>query len=67
MVHLRAIHPSSKLATTPKGMKMHYIPDIHALDRTEDLQLGGFFSPGLEGPAPSELIESLIQNPNPAG
>lgn len=62
MVRLRRMQPYSKLATTLKAIKMHYIPVWNICEHAEQLQLGGFYAPGLEGPAPRALTIRLDQN-----
>jgi hypothetical protein len=59
MVRLRRIAPRSKLATTLKGLKMHHIPDWNICDQTREVQLGGFYSRVLQGPAPARLVDNL--------
>jgi hypothetical protein len=58
MTNLRFALPYSKLATTVKGMKMHYMSHLFVMDQTVELSLGGFFEPGLHinGPTPRNLV-----------
>ncbi|TCD64271.1 hypothetical protein EIP91_004310 [Steccherinum ochraceum] len=68
MIELALITPDSKLATTIKGMKMHYIDDLALLDVSQEVMLGGNVSTHLTGPAPRELVHRLVgagQNLNP--
>ncbi|TFK47239.1 hypothetical protein OE88DRAFT_1666604 [Heliocybe sulcata] len=59
MITLRVMAPPSKLATTLKGVKMHFISDMTICDQTRELRLGGRYARALEGPAPAALVQSL--------
>ena len=59
MLAFRDIPPPGKLPSTLKGLKAHYIRDW-VLNITEDLQLGGQYSPVLRGPTPCELVPLAI-------
>jgi hypothetical protein len=59
MIGLANIAPPAKLATTLRGLKMHFIDDMDVCDATEDVKLGGFHSQQLGGPAPRALVTRL--------
>ncbi|KAM5538026.1 hypothetical protein V8D89_008223 [Ganoderma adspersum] len=60
MVNLTYIDPPSKLATTVKGIKMHYISDMNLMDASNQVMLGGNASQRLQGPTPRALVHQLV-------
>lgn len=59
MLGFRDIPLPGKLPSTLKGLKAHYSCDW-VLNITEDLQLGGQYSPVLRGPTPHKLVPLAI-------
>ncbi|KAL4076803.1 hypothetical protein V8B97DRAFT_2022082 [Scleroderma yunnanense] len=59
MIHLKMILPLGKFETTMQNIKMHLVM-IEEFDPTPDIQLGGLYSPELEGPTPAGLVPPMI-------
>ncbi|KAL4062242.1 hypothetical protein V8B97DRAFT_1878130 [Scleroderma yunnanense] len=59
MIYLKMILPLGKFETTVQNVKMHLIM-IEEFDPTPDIQLGGLYSPKLEGPTPAGLVPPMI-------
>ena len=59
MVRLKRILPPGKFETTVKSIKMHLVT-LEEFDATPDIQLGGLYSPELEGPTPAGLVPPTI-------
>ncbi|KAG6370891.1 hypothetical protein JVT61DRAFT_10914 [Boletus reticuloceps] len=55
MLNLLRLRPVGKLESTLKGLKAHHIPTWE-LDITEEVRLGGVYSPNLRGPTPVNLV-----------
>ncbi len=55
-ISLKLILPPMKLETTMKNIKVHYYPDLHLLDLTPFMTLGGPLSTRLRGPIPASLL-----------
>ncbi|KAG6380464.1 hypothetical protein JVT61DRAFT_8613 [Boletus reticuloceps] len=55
MLNLLRLWPVGKLESTLKGLKAHHIPTWE-LDITEEVRLGGVYSPNLCGPTPVNLV-----------
>ena len=69
MVSLGQIQPPGKIQSTIRGLKMHFIHDLNEMDVTEQLRLGGAFSPALLGPTPAALVARVpagLLHPAPA-
>jgi hypothetical protein len=64
MLSLKSVRPPGKFPSTLKGLKAHYIHDW-ILDVTDDLQLGGMYSPELEGPTPQGLVPPVVPSAVP--
>ncbi|KAI0329525.1 hypothetical protein GY45DRAFT_1415757, partial [Cubamyces sp. BRFM 1775] len=56
---LSSICLPSKLSTTVRGLKIHYISDLNLLDITCHVKLGGNVARKLAGPAPRQLAQRL--------
>jgi hypothetical protein len=65
MIQLCQIKPPGKLESTLLGLKMHYIYHLQDMDVTNQLQLGGAFSPALRGLTPTALVPARILVPGP--
>jgi len=59
MLSLTMVEPPGKLESTVKGLKAHHIPDW-VFDITEEIQLGGLYSPFLPGPTPARLVPQNV-------
>ncbi|KAL4068794.1 hypothetical protein V8B97DRAFT_2024708 [Scleroderma yunnanense] len=59
MICLKRILPLGKFETTMKNVKMHLVT-IEEFNATPDIQLGGLYSPKLEGPTPVGLVPPTI-------
>ena len=59
MLNLLRIRPAGKLESTIKGLKAHHIP-AWELDITEQVQLGGIYSPNLRGPTLANLVPQFM-------
>ncbi|KAH0826469.1 hypothetical protein J3R83DRAFT_5471 [Lanmaoa asiatica] len=59
MLDLLRIRPAGKLESTIKGLKAHHIP-AWELDVTEQIRLGGVYSPYLRGPTPASLVPQNV-------
>ncbi|KIM62642.1 hypothetical protein SCLCIDRAFT_24931 [Scleroderma citrinum Foug A] len=60
MLMLMDIRPPGKLESTVKGLKLHYVSN-QLFDVTDDIQLGGAYSPRLQGPMPAGLVPPNVQ------
>jgi hypothetical protein len=62
MVNLCFALPDSKLATTIKSLKMHYIDNLLIMDATHTIRLGGWYEPGLHinVPTPRNLVNQAL-------
>lgn len=65
MFDLLRIRPIGKLESTIKGLKAHHVP-AWELDITEQVQLGGIYSPNLRGPTPADLVPQFMPAVVPA-
>ncbi|KAF8273182.1 hypothetical protein EI94DRAFT_1696985 [Lactarius quietus] len=69
MIFLAAqVQPPGKLQSTLLGLKMHHIEHLHDMDVTDQLRLGGAFTPWLMGPTPAGLVAEVpdgLLNPVP--
>lgn len=65
MLSLRGIRPRGVLATVLQRMEMFSIPHPHSFIVTNNLQLGGLYSPALLGPTPAGLSEGMGAPPPP--
>lgn len=45
-----------KLETTMRSLKVHYYSNLHLLDVTDFMRIGGLFSRRLRGPIPANLL-----------
>ena len=59
MIRLKRILPPGKFESTIKNVKMHLVT-LEGFDVTPDIQLGGLYSPKLEGPTPAGLVPPTI-------
>ncbi|KIM69238.1 hypothetical protein SCLCIDRAFT_19861 [Scleroderma citrinum Foug A] len=59
MIRLKRILPPGKFESTVKNVKMHLVT-LEGFDATPDIQLGGLYSPELEGPMPAGLVPPTI-------
>ncbi|KIO10573.1 hypothetical protein M404DRAFT_129331 [Pisolithus tinctorius Marx 270] len=66
MLSLLWIQPPGKLQSTIKGLKMHHISDW-TFDVTHQVQLGGYYSPHLQGPTPAGLVPANVPSFLPLG
>ncbi|KIM60968.1 hypothetical protein SCLCIDRAFT_26152 [Scleroderma citrinum Foug A] len=69
MIRLKRILPPGKFeSTVKKNIKMHLVT-LEGFDATPDIQLGGLYSPELEGPTPAGLVPPTIPavTPPPGG
>ncbi len=55
-IFLKAIRPPMKLETTVLGLKVQYYSNLHLLDVTQFVRIGGVFSTHLHGPIPATLL-----------
>jgi len=55
-ITLKFINPPMKLETTILGLKVHYYDNLHLLDLTMNIRIGGALSTILEGPIPEFLF-----------
>jgi hypothetical protein len=53
---LKLIDPPMKLETTMQSVKVHHYSNLHILDVTDFMVIGGPFSTLLRGPIPSNLL-----------
>jgi len=63
MLQLRAIHPRGILATVLRCLEMFHIPDQNIFVVTNDIRLGGMFSPTLIGPTLAGLAQGMGMAP----
>lgn len=59
MLSMIGIQLLGKFKSTVKGVKMYYMADGE-FDATRHIQLGGIFSPELQGPTPAGLVPPHI-------
>ena len=57
---LKFIDPPMKLETTILSLKVHYYSNLHLLDLTNHVQIGGVFSRHLRGPIPAFLLPAGV-------
>jgi hypothetical protein len=55
-IFLKFIDPPMKLETTVLGLKVHFYSNLHLLDLTAFVRIGGAFSRQLRGPIPAFLL-----------
>ena len=60
MMALREIHPRGILATSVRALQMFRIP-LEVMIVTDDVQLGGVYSPNLTGVTPRNLTIAAAQ------
>jgi hypothetical protein len=53
---LKFIDPPMKFETTILGLKVHYYSNLHLLDFTNHVRIGGVLSSHLRGPIPASLL-----------
>ena len=59
-IFLKFIDPPMKLETTVLGLKVHYYSNLHLLDLTGFVRIGGAFSRQLRGPIPASLLPAGV-------
>src|ERR1700688_2432125 len=57
---LKFIDPPMKMETTILGLKVHYYSNLHLLDLTGWVRIGGPFSAWLRGPIPTLLLPAGV-------
>ena len=55
-IFLKFIDPPMKLETTILGLKVHFYSNLHLLDLTQAIRIGGPLSRQLRGPIPASLL-----------
>lgn len=60
----RLVGPPSRIATTLQSIHIAYEADLEICDQTAEIQIGGYYSPLLEGPTPSTLAQTAVQDAN---
>jgi hypothetical protein len=59
MLDLRQIRPRGVLATVVRRLEMFHVPEPQLLIVTDDVRLGGIFSPIIVGPTPAGLSQGI--------